>query len=186
MWGPKQEKVQKPWVLRLCLYTRSPETASVPLQVVTYQCTRSLKLPVSHCRLCYLSIYTIPQTASGTLQVVLPICAHGPSATVTLRVVLSTIIGFIILLVLFVICIFPCPRLLSLLSSKGWQEIFNVRNDLNSRCVREDDRGSDESSQAWTGKKWKTVLHPVLSRSRSWALDLQSRELASQPRTPVN
>ena len=78
MWGPKPREGAEAMSLAFVSVHTVPETASVPLQVVTYQCTRSLKLLVSHCRLCYLSVHTIPQTASVTLQIVLPICAHGP------------------------------------------------------------------------------------------------------------
>ena len=38
----------------------------------------ALKQSVSHRSLCYTAVHALPETASVTLQVVLPISAHGP------------------------------------------------------------------------------------------------------------
>ena len=83
---------------------------------------------------------------------------------------LATIIILIILLLLSVICVFPCLRRLGLLvwkKKKKRHGIFDVLNDLSACCAHEGETGTDVSAQALK-EELKTVLYPVSTGSPQW------------------
>ena len=56
---------------------------------------------------------------------------------------------FIVLLLLCVVCVFPCQQQLRLLLAKGGHGVVNVRNDLNACCEHENETGTDVSAQVF-------------------------------------
>ena len=93
----------------------------------------------------------------------------------------ATIIIPIILLLLCVICGEIPLAVLALLLSKGRHGILNVCNNLSAVHIKVRQALTSVDS----GELKKTVLHPVASRNRTFAPELQSSTLANQPQAPV-
>ena len=91
----------------------------------------------------------------------------------------------VILLLLCIICVFPCHRPLSLLFSKSGQGIFNVRNDFSACCAHEGETTTEESATNVDGSTEKQSFTLSRQQVEPWPPDLRSSVLASQPRTPV-
>ena len=81
--------------------------------------------------------------------------------SVVLPLGVATIIIFIFVLLICVICVFSCHGPLNLLLSRSEHALFDVCSDLSAFCAHKGETDTDECVHVLTLKNSIKVLHPV-------------------------